>query len=68
METEWINHNDEPRILSKFEKECLKDWYWKELDVDGGKSEINYEEWYESMNWSDIDEIVSHYTKEDNYE
>jgi len=63
METEWINHNDEARVLSKFEEESLKDFYWKELDVDGGKSEINLNEWKESINWSEIDEIISYYTK-----
>ena len=64
METEYTN-NEEPRMLSKFEQESLKDWYWNEMDVDGGKSDINYKEWYESMSWSDIDEIISHYTNED---
>ena len=65
MDTEYIKHNDEPRMLTKFEKESLLDWYWNELDVDGGKSDINYKEWYESMSWSDIDEIIKHYTNED---
>lgn len=62
MNTEYINHNDEPRILTKFEKECLKDWYWNEL-LNENRSEENYEKWYESMSWSDIDEIMSYYTK-----
>lgn len=64
LETEYINDKDEPRMLSKFEEESLKDWYWKELDTDGDKSEIEYNEWKEVINWLEIDEIISHYTKE----
>ena len=63
MLTEYSNNNDEPRMLTKFEEESLKDYYWKELETDGGKSEIEYNEWKEVINWSEVDEIISHYTK-----
>lgn len=54
----------EERFLTKFEEESLKDWYWKESDFEN-KSEMNFKEWYESMSWLDIDEIMKSYTNEE---
>lgn len=63
METEYINDKDEPRMLSKFEEESLKDNYWNNEDFED-KSEDNFKEWYESMGWVDIDIIMKSYIKE----
>lgn len=63
METEYINDKDEPRMLSKFEEESLKDNYWNNEDFED-KSEDNFKEWKESMGWVDIDIIMKSYIKE----
>jgi len=62
METEIIENMPE-RFLTKFEEESLKD-YWNESDFED-KSEIAYKEWYESMSWLSIDEIMKSYTNEE---
>lgn len=65
METEYINYNDEERFLTKFERESLKDWwidgYADEYSLD--QQEEKFNKWVEEINWSEIDEIMSHYTK-----
>lgn len=62
METEYIKENIEPRVLSKFEEESLKDWFEnnkEEYEISG-----DFKEWYESISWSRIDEIMNNYTNE----
>jgi hypothetical protein len=66
--------NDE-RELTKFEEESLQDWFVNEVRELGGRgiTKDNYEDmfevWYSDLSWSEIDEIVKHYTnEEDTYE
>ena len=62
METEFINHNDEARLLTKFEEENLKDWFYNEGDFEEINAEA-FKEWKEETSWVEIDLIMAHYVK-----
>ncbi len=62
MDTTYINNNDEPRFITKFEKESLADYYFNEGDIENPSVE-GFENWVEELNWNEVDEIMSHYTK-----
>lgn len=57
------NYNDEPRVITKFEKESLKDWwvngYADQYSIE--ENEFFYKKWFDGLNWSEIDEIVEQY-------
>lgn len=65
MDTQYIDENKETRFLTKFEKDCLlAEWveeYAEQYPVSEQKEK--FDAWVEEMNWSEIDEIISHLTK-----
>ena len=63
MDTELINHDDKPRFLTKFEQESLKDWF--ENNKEEYEISEDFREWFESISWSRIDDIMKSYTNEE---
>lgn len=53
------------RILSKFEEESLFDWWIEEYadQYSLEENEFYFKKWKNNLSWSEIDEIMSHYTK-----
>jgi hypothetical protein len=58
--------NEEDRVLTKFEKQSLKDW-WFDNSADEysvGNNELEYEKWEKNLSWNEVDNITKHYINE----